>query len=52
VSEADVGPTVVVVFQARRIGRAEVVFALTRGESSPKAIRSVKYVLRVHPEAR
>jgi hypothetical protein len=49
VSEADIGPSVVVVFRARRVGRAEIIFALTRGESSPKALRAVKYVVQVRP---
>jgi hypothetical protein len=47
VSEADVGPSVVVVFRAVHRGKATVAFALTRGESSPKALRAVRYVVRV-----
>jgi dienelactone hydrolase len=47
VSEANIGPSVVVVFRARRVGRAQIVFALTRGESSPKALRAVKYVVQI-----
>jgi hypothetical protein len=47
VSEADVRPSVVVVFRARRVGRAEIVFARTRGESSPKALAAVRYVVHV-----
>jgi hypothetical protein len=38
VSEADVGPTVVVVFKAVGPGRTTVRFALTRGDASPKAL--------------
>ena len=40
VSEADVGASVVVVFRAVGIGKASIVFALTRGEGSGKALRS------------
>lgn len=47
VAEADVGSTVVVIFQARHAGRAEIVFALTRGEASPKALRAARYVVLV-----
>ena len=41
VSEADVGANVVVVFKVVGKGRASVVFALTRGDSSSKAVRAV-----------
>ena len=47
VSEADVGSSVVVVFRAVGRGRATIVFAQTRGESSPKALRAVRHVVRV-----
>lgn len=47
VSEADVGPSVVVVFRATGRGRATVVFALTRGESSSKAVRALRYAVSV-----
>jgi hypothetical protein len=49
VSEADVGPSVVVVFRAGRTGRATIVFAQTRGETSPVALRAVRYAVRVRP---
>jgi hypothetical protein len=42
-SEADVGPSVVVVFRAVGRGKATIVFALTRGESSSKALRAIRY---------
>jgi hypothetical protein len=47
VSEGDVGPSVVVVFRAVHTGSAKVVFALTRGESSGRALRSRTYTVRV-----
>jgi hypothetical protein len=47
VSEGDVGSSVVVVFRALHTGAAEVVFALTRGDSSPRALRSRTYTVRV-----
>jgi hypothetical protein len=40
VSEADVGPAVVVVFRAVGTGQTTVRFALTRGDASPKALGS------------
>lgn len=46
VSEADVGRSVVVVFQASGKGTARVVFALTRGET-PRALASVTHIVRV-----
>lgn len=46
-SEADVGASVVLVFRATGKGEAAIRFALTRGESSPKAIRSATYRVRV-----
>ena len=46
VGEANVGPNVVIVFKARTVGKATIVYALTRGESS-KALRSATYVVRV-----
>jgi hypothetical protein len=45
-SEADVGPSVVLVFRAIGTGRASVRIALTRGESSGKAVRAVTYHVR------
>ncbi len=47
VSEADVGPSVVLVFRAVGAGNASIVLALTRGESSGKAVRAVTYRVRV-----
>jgi hypothetical protein len=43
VSEADVGSSVVVVLRAVGSGRASVRFALTRGDSSSKAVKSATY---------
>jgi hypothetical protein len=45
VSEADVGRSVVVVFQATGQGTARVVFALTRGDR-PRALASVTHIVR------
>jgi hypothetical protein len=47
VSEADVGKNVVVVFRVMGKGQASVVFALTRGDSSSKAVRAVTSKIRV-----
>jgi hypothetical protein len=47
VSEGDVGKNVVVVFGVSGPGRASIVFALTRGDASPKAIRAITTVVRV-----
>ena len=47
VSEADVGPTVVVVFRATGPGTARVVYALTHGDVSAKALESATHVIRV-----
>jgi hypothetical protein len=47
VSEADVGSSVVLVFRAVGAGNASIVLALTRGESSGKAVRAVTYRVRV-----
>ena len=41
VGEADVGANVVIVFSAVGKGQVSVVFALTRGDSSPKAVAPV-----------
>ena len=45
-SEADVGPSVVLVFRATGSGTATVAFGLTRGET-PKAFESRRFVVRV-----
>jgi hypothetical protein len=47
VGEADVGANVVIVFSAVGKGRVSVVFALTRGDNSPKAVRAVTNKVRV-----
>jgi len=43
VSEADVGSSVVLVFKAVGRGRTSIVFALTRGDASSKAVRSATH---------
>jgi hypothetical protein len=46
--EADVGErTVVVVFRAVGAGRTSVIFAQTRGDSSPRAVRALRFRLRI-----
>jgi hypothetical protein len=47
VGEADVGPSVVLVFRVVGRGRASLSFGLTRGDTSRKAVRAVRYDLRV-----
>ncbi len=47
VGEADVGPSVVLVFRAVGRGRTSLWLALTRGDASPNAARAVRYDLRV-----
>ena len=47
VGEAGVGPSVVLVFRVVGRGRASLHFALTRGDASPKAVRAVRYDVRV-----
>ena len=47
VSEADVGKNVIVVFSVVGKGNASVVFALTRGDSSSKAVRAITNKVRV-----
>jgi len=46
VGEADAGSSVVLVFRVVGRGRASLHFALTRGDTSPKAVRAVRYDLR------
>lgn len=46
VSEADIGPNVVLVFRVVGRGDTSLVFALTRGDTSPKAIRAATH--RIH----
>jgi hypothetical protein len=43
-SEADVGPTVVVVYRMKRAGRAKVAYGLTRGETR-RAVASRTFVV-------
>jgi hypothetical protein len=47
VSEADVGDSVVIVFRATGVGSVRVVFALTHGDASAKALQSTTQVVRV-----
>jgi hypothetical protein len=47
VSEADVGPSVVVVYRAVGKGHASVIYALTRGDASSKALRAIRHAVRV-----
>jgi hypothetical protein len=47
VSEADVGPSVVVVFRARRAGAMRVSFALTASDASSKALESRQFVVNI-----
>lgn len=46
ISEADVGNSVVVVFKVTGRGDTSIVFGLTRGDASPKAVQS--YTHRIH----
>ena len=47
VAEADVGRNVVLVFKLIRRGRTSLVFALTRGDVSPRAVKSAMYKIHV-----
>jgi hypothetical protein len=47
VSEADLGPSVVIVFRAIGRGSTRVSFALTRGDTGPSALRATTYSIRV-----
>ncbi len=47
VSEGDVGKNVVVVYRVVGTGRTNVVFALTKGDASPKALRAITHAVRV-----
>jgi hypothetical protein len=47
VAEADVGTNVVLVFKATARGRTSLVFALTRGDASSKAVRSARFTIVV-----
>ena len=46
VAEADVGPAVVLVFRVVGRGKTSITLAMTRGESSPKALQAVRYDIR------
>ncbi len=46
VGEAGVGPAVVLVFRVVGPGRTSLYLALTRGDTSSKAVRAVRYDLR------
>ena len=47
VSEADVGPSVVLVFRARSAGHTTVSIALTKGDASAKALEARRFVVHV-----
>jgi hypothetical protein len=46
VSEADVGASVVLVFKVVGRGNTSLVFALTRGDASPRAVKAA--TLEIH----
>ena len=46
VGEAEVGGAVVLVFEVVGRGRTAIVLALTRGESSSKALQAIRYDIR------
>ena len=45
-SEADVGASVVLVFKVVGKGRTSLVFALTRGDTSPRAVKAATHRIR------
>ena len=47
VSEANVGSSVVVVFRATGAGTAKVAFALTKGDTSSKAVKAAIWAVTV-----
>jgi hypothetical protein len=47
VSEADIGPNVVLVFASRRGGTVRLAFALTKGDTGSKALEARTFVVRV-----
>lgn len=47
VSEADVGKNVVVVYRVVGTGRVSVIYALTKGDASSKALRAITHVVSV-----
>lgn len=48
VSEANIGPNVVVVFKVVGAGQTSIVFAQTRGDASRKALASITQNVRAH----
>jgi len=46
ISEANVGGNVLVVFKVVGRGKTSLVFALTRGDASPKAVKSATHKIR------
>jgi len=48
VTEAEVGASVVLVFRSRRAGQTTVSLALTKGDTSGKALESRRFRVRVH----
>jgi hypothetical protein len=47
ISEANVGSSVVLVFRTRRAGHTTVSLALTKGDTSPTALESRRFQVRV-----
>ena len=47
VSEADVGPSIVLVFRAVGTGKTSIRLALTRGDTSSKALKSATFQVTV-----
>ena len=47
VSEADVGPSIVLVFRAVGAGKTSIRLALTRGDTSSKALKSATFQVTV-----
>ena len=47
ISKADVGASIVLVFRARRAGQTTVSLALTKGDTSRKALESRRFRVRV-----
>jgi hypothetical protein len=47
VSEADVGSSVVLVYRAAGKGKTSVILALTKGDTSPKAVKAATYRITV-----
>jgi hypothetical protein len=46
VSEANIGTNVVLVFKVVGHGRTRLIFALTRGDTSPRAVQSATHLIR------